>query len=292
MCANSTVVLERLTEPLDEAPADEGGGEMMEGLDVDVSLVSDSQPPEAAEPSERAFDHPAMPSQAFRTVDAAPRNTRLDGTPAQRSAAMREVVALVGMELGRPPAGPPPTLAHWRHGIDQLFEEAAVVDVCRGQPESERDALGIGDEVALGAGSAAIGRVGAGLLAPLLAGTQALSTQARLQSMAPAQPKRSSRTRCSLVQTPAACQSRSRRQQVIPDPQPISWGSISQGMPLFSTKMMPFSAARFGISGRPPFGLGRSGGNSGSISIHNSSGTRGLAMPARTAPSYRRSRFC
>jgi hypothetical protein len=56
---NSTVVLERLTEPLDEAPADEGGGEM-EGLeDVDASLVSDSQPPEAAElliPTEVARD--------------------------------------------------------------------------------------------------------------------------------------------------------------------------------------------------------------------------------------------
>jgi hypothetical protein len=142
---------------------------MVEGLeDVDASLVSDSQPPEAAEPSERAFDDPAMPSQAFRTVDAAPRNTRLDGTPAQRSAAMLEVVALVGMELGRSPLRSADAMADWRHGIDQLFEEAAVVDVCRGQPESERDALGIGDEVALGACSAAIGRVGAGLLAPLI----------------------------------------------------------------------------------------------------------------------------
>ena len=79
---------------------------------------------------------------------------------------------------------------------------------------------------------------------------------------------------------------------VIPDPQPISCGSISQGMPLFSTKMMPVSAARFGSGRRPPFGFGRSGGNSGSISIHNPSGTRGLAMPPRTPPSYRRSQFC
>src|SRR4051794_12057423 len=30
---NSTVVLERLTKPLDEAPADESGGEMVEGLE-------------------------------------------------------------------------------------------------------------------------------------------------------------------------------------------------------------------------------------------------------------------
>ena len=36
---------------------------------------------------------------------------------------------------------------------------------------------------------------------------------------------------CRRSQTPASCQSRSRRQQVMPVPQPISWGSISQGMP-------------------------------------------------------------
>jgi hypothetical protein len=101
---NPTVVLERLTEPLDEAPADEGGGEIVEGLeDVGASLVSDGQPPETTEPSERAFDYPAMPSQTFRTVDAAPRNTRLDGTPAQRCAALWEVVAFIGMKFGRSP---------------------------------------------------------------------------------------------------------------------------------------------------------------------------------------------
>ena len=206
--------------------------------------------------------------------------------------ALREIVALIGMDLGRSPARPSATLADWRHGIDHHLEPAAVVDVCRGEPHGKRDALGIGDQVALGAGSAAVGRVGAGLLAPLLAGTLALSTQARLQSMAPTRPKRSSRTQCSFPQTPAACQSRSRRQHVMPDPQPISCGSIAQGMPLFSTKMMPLSAARCGIGGRPPFGFGRSGGSSGSIRVHNSSDIRGLAMPPKTAHSSRRSGFC
>lgn len=259
--------------------------------DVDASLVSDSQSPEAAEPSERALYYPAIPSQAFRTVDAAPGNTRLDGTPAQRPSALREVVALVGMELGRSPARPSPTLADWRHGIDQFFEEAAVVDVCRAEADGERDALGVGNQVTLGPGAPAIGGIGAGLLAPLLAGTLALSTQARLQSIAPARPRRSSRTRWSLSQTPAACQSRNRRQHVIPEPQPISCGSISQGMPLLSTNRMPVSAARCGIGGRPPFGFGRSGGSSGSIRVHNSLGTRGWAMPPRTARLYHRSRF-
>ena len=278
---------------MDEAPGDESGREMVEGFeDVEASLVADRQPAEAAEPGERALDHPTMPSQTLRAIDTAPGDPRLDGAPAQRPSALREIIALIGMQLGRSPLRPADTMADRRHGIDQLFEKAAVVNVCRGEADGEREAPGIGNEVAFGPGAAAIGRVGAGLLAPLLAGIEALSTQARLQSMAPARPKRSSRTRWSRSHTPASCQSRSRRQHVMPDPQPISCGSISQGKPLFSTNRMPVSAARCGIGGRPPFGFGRSSGNSGSIKVHNSSATRGLAMPSRTARSHRRSRFC
>jgi hypothetical protein len=86
----------------------------------------------------------------------------------------------------------------------------------------------------------------------------------------------------SRCQTSALFQSRSRRQQVIPDPQPISRGRYSQGMPVFSTKMIPVSAARSGTRGRPPFGFGGSRGISGSTSAHSSSLTSCLAMPARS----------
>ena len=49
--------LERLTEPLDEAPADEAGGEMMESLeDVSAAFVPDDETAEAAEPSQGAFE--------------------------------------------------------------------------------------------------------------------------------------------------------------------------------------------------------------------------------------------
>ncbi len=47
--------------------------------------------------------------------------------------------------------------------------------------------------------------------------------------------------RLSLLQAPP--------EQVMPEPQPISWGSISQGMPLFSTNRMPVRAARSSMRG-------------------------------------------
>jgi hypothetical protein len=119
--------------------------------DVGAALVADSQAAETAEPSQSAFDDPAMPSQTLATLDAAPGDPRLDGAPAARSSALREIVALIGVQLGRSPAGPSPALAHRRHSIDQLFEEAAVVDIGRGESDGERDTPGVGDEVALAA---------------------------------------------------------------------------------------------------------------------------------------------
>src|SRR4051794_1141864 len=158
-----------------------------------------------------------MASQARAAVDAAPGNPIADPPLAQGTPAPRLVIGLVGVELVRAPAGPAAALADRRHGVDQLVEEAAVVDICCGDPQGERNAVGVGDDVALGPGPAAVGRIGAGFLAPLFAGTDALSTQARLQSIAWAPPRRSSRTRCNRFQTPATCQSCSRRQHVIPD---------------------------------------------------------------------------
>jgi hypothetical protein len=83
--------------------------------------------------------------------------------------------------------------------------------------------------------------------------------------------------------TGLSSQSRNLRQHVLPDPQPISFGSISQGMPLLRTKMMPASAALSSMRGLPPFGFGGSGGKRGSIASHNSSDTSSFPIPPSVA---------
>jgi hypothetical protein len=110
-----------------------------------------------------------------------------------------------------------------------------------------------------------------------LARTDALSSEARLQSRRSAPRSRSSRARWSARQTPAPCHSTSRRQQVLPL-QPISAGTSRHWMPVRSTKRMPASATRSGTRGLPPFGLRGSGGNSGRIAAQRSSGTRSAAI--------------
>ena len=152
--------------------------------DVGAPFVADGDAAEAGEPSERTLDHPSVSAKTLAALDATPGDPRNDRSLAQRLPAVCKVVALVGVQLGRAAPGPARTLADRRHGIDQRLQQLAVVPVGWRDPQGERDAVSIDEDVALGARLAAIRRVRAGLLTPLFAGTLALSTAARSQLMA------------------------------------------------------------------------------------------------------------
>jgi len=171
----------------------------------------------------------------------------------------------VGMQLlGTPPRSAPTRTLNGLYSVDEFFEDHPVVDVCCAEHYRQWDAPSVRNKVALRALLSFICRIRSGFWAPLLAGMEAESSEARSHSIWSASPRRSRRTRLSLSHTPASCHSLRRRQQLMPDPQPISFGSISQGIPLFSTKTMPVRAARSSMRGLPPWGFGGSGGRSGS----------------------------
>src|SRR4051794_11307875 len=142
---------------------------MVEGLeDVGASLIADGEAAEPAEPSQGAFDDPAMAPQTLAAVDAASGDPIANASPAQVPMTARHIISLISVELVGLLARPAAALAHRRYGIDQLVKEAAVVDVFRGDPQGERDALGVGNNVAFAPGPATIGRIGFSLLAPLI----------------------------------------------------------------------------------------------------------------------------
>jgi hypothetical protein len=116
---------------------------------------------------------------------------------------------------------------------------------------------------------------------PHTARTEQLSTMARDQSMSPSRASQLRSAKCIRSQMPSCCQSHTRRQQVIPDPQPSSLGSICQGIPLRKTNRIPVRQARSGTRGRPPFGRGGGTGKSGSIRFHNASGSSTAAITRR-----------
>jgi hypothetical protein len=137
--------------------------------------------------------------------------------------------------------------------------------------------VAVNDHMMLGAQFSAVRGVFAGLLAPLLAGACAESTDARDQSIAPARWSRSSRhwwTRC---QTPVRCQSRRRFQQVIPL-HPSSCGRSSQGIPVRRTNTIPVNATRSGVRGRPRSDRRTGCGSSGSMTAQSSSSMSFRAM--------------
>jgi len=247
-------------------------------MDVGASFVADGQPAEAMEPGQGALHHPTVSTQALAGVDALAGDAHPDVASGQRLAAAGDVRGLIGMQFGGPLASLSGRGLGRRDGVEQVLKDNRVVAVGPRQERGQRDSGALDHKMALRARFAPIRRIRPREVAPLLPGILAESKEARLQSRRSASPSRSKSIWCSRSQTPASCQSRSRRQQVTPEPHPNSWGSISHGMPLFSTKMMPVKAARSETRGRPPLGLGGSGGSSGATRAHNSSLTKGF-MP-------------
>lgn len=266
-------------------PANEAGGEINKAAMCIVSfLTPDSESSEAVVPGVGPLDLPAIAAKAIPGLDAFPRDPRRDASDAQELPAEVVVIALVGVDLPRLLPGPAALSLQGRNEVDRVFQQLAVGDIGAGLDHAEGNTVpGFHRYAALRALLAPVRRVRPNRLAPFFvacgAGTLWVSTATRDQSISPAWCNLVKSKWCILRQTPRACQSRSRLQQVMPEPQPISWGSISQGMPLFRTKMMPVRHARAGTRGRPPLGRSGSRGIIRFTSFHNSSDTNSFAIP-------------
>ena len=222
-----------------KAKAHQGAGQVEQPLEQVCSpLVAHPEPAAAKQPGECALNHPAIPAQPLGGVDPPSSDARSDATGTQSKAESRRVIRLVSVQLGRALAGTA-RLTAWTDDrwdrVDQRGQVGCVVGVGSRETDSQGDAIVIHREVVLGARLAAIGRVGAGLLTPLFARTLRESTLDRDQSMAASSPNQLRRVSCRRCQTPAACQSRSRRQQVVPLPQPSSLGNSRHGHPVRRT---------------------------------------------------------
>ncbi len=261
-------------------------------MNVSSLLVSNPQPAVGKEPGECGFDYPSVLAQATAVFGVALGNEWFDASRSQRPADLfLGVVRSIGKEAFRTLARPTARTLDRLNRIDQSDRHHGIVDIRAGVFNGQRRAVAVRDQMALGAVLAAICRVRPGLRPPKSARVEQLSMIAVDQSISSAWPSSSSNARQMSSQTPAWCQSRRRRQQVIPDPQPISCGKYSHGMPVLSTKMMPVRHARSGIAGRPPSGRGGRGGMNGSIRSQSSSMSSGLAI-TRSSMTYAACRPC
>jgi hypothetical protein len=190
-------------------------------MDIGPPLIPHAQATEAVKPGPGALDVPAVPAQPLARLDASARDSAADVVRPAVPPAVRLVVAFVRVHLRRPPAGParaPGGPPQRRDRLEHPLEDHRGVDVGGGEERREREPLGIDHQMALRARLAAIRWIRPGRLAPLFAGTEVESITARDQSIWSASLRRWSSVRSSRRQTPAACQSRKRRQQVLPLP--------------------------------------------------------------------------
>ena len=232
-------------------------------------------------PTVRALDYPAEDAQPAAVFRVALGQHRSNVAPSQALPVRLRIIRPVTLNPPRPPSSAAPG-TYVGDRIDQRDQLRYVVGIGARERSCQRNAVGVGQHMMLGAGFAAIRGIWAGLRPPKTARTDVLSTTARDQSSCEASSNFWRSTRCIFAHTPASCQSRSRRQHVIPDPHPSSLGRNSQGMPVLRTNRMPVRTWRLPKGFRPGFRRRRffGGGSNGSISFHNSSSRIGRAMAA------------
>lgn len=250
-------------------------------MNILSALVANPKPAELGSPGMGPLDYPTMPPEAVFGLDPFACDAGADTAFPARTAAPGVVVTLISVQLVRTKSWPASWSGNGRNAIQQIVQNFGIVNVGGCQEHSQRNTFSIDEKMVFRARFAFVRRVGPSLFGPFFAATVAESTAARLQSISPARPNFSKNTRCRRCQTPAVCHSLSRRQQVIPLPQPISLGSISQGMPLRRTNRIPVRAARSDTRGRPPFGRGFSEGNKGAICSHSLSSRIGRILRPR-----------
>jgi hypothetical protein len=160
---------------------------------------------------------------------------------------------------------------------------------CRsGEPRAARPARRRSDDPLLPRLARSVG-FGSVWSPPYTARMEQPSTTASDQSVWSPRASQSGGTKWIRSQTPVHCQSRRRRQHVIPDPHPNSCGSMCQGIPLRRANTMPVRA-RCETRGRSPLRrLGGIGKNSSTRS-HDGSGSSAAVIPVHTT-SPKRIRF-
>ena len=218
-------------------------------MNIITTFITNSQSAKLVQPRKRSLDHPAEDAQSAAVFCSAFGENCIYAQFSQCISMRLAVVCPIALHTLRTF----PRMAHLasyrRNRINQRHKLGNVMAVGACQFHRERDAACIGDDVMFRPQLPSIRRIRAGFRPPKTARTDDESTTAREKSILSAPRSLLSKTRYILSQTPGFCQSRSRRQQVMP--LPISLGRYSQGMPVLSTNRMPVIAVLSGVGFRP-----------------------------------------
>ncbi len=249
-------------------------------MDIVPPFVADAETSELMQPGNGALDHPAKDAQATAMRGAATGQDGGDPLRAQLAAVRLRIVGAIALDRLRPLPGAAHLAVDGRNGLHERDELGDVVPIGLRQSDGQGNAAAIRNEVVLAPQLPSIRRIRTRFFPPRRARMEEESTIARDQSSWSVAWSWASNTRWSFRQTPVRCHWWSRRQQVIPDPQPNSVGRYSHGIPVLSTNRIPVKTCRLSSGLRPGYRRRRrlGGGRSGLIWLHNRSSTRIFAM--------------
>lgn len=253
-------------------------------VDVVAFFITDAKASVLMQPGKTAFNYPAVHPQAASVLGSALGKQRYNPFSAKLPTMRFAVIGPISQCTIRTFNWPANFTCDWRYAIDQWYQLCDIVTVGASQFYRKRDAISIGYQMVFRALFAAIRGVWTGFCPPKTARTELESTTARQKSILSACRSLLNNIWWILFHTPAFCQSRRQRQQVIPEPQPICAGKSSQAMPVLSTKRIPVSAAWSGMGFLPGYrNLRFFFGTNGSMIFHNWSSSIGFAMSSLLA---------
>jgi hypothetical protein len=259
-------------------------------VNVGTLLIADAQPAELVQPGKGPFHNPSPSSKAAAVFNVAYCEQRHDASITQTLPDCFRVITTVLNHAIRSVARTPAHALQWWNGINECKGKLRVVKIRPSQLNCQRNAVTVADQMTLAAGLCPIGRIGTGLLPPKTALIELPSTTARDQSILSERASQSRIAKWINCQIPTSCQSRKRRQHVMAEPHPSSCGSISQGMPVRNTNMMPARHARSGKRGLPPLAFAFGLGMKDSTILQNSSGKAATGIGKPPTPSIYRAR--
>ena len=112
-------------------------------MDVLAPLIADGEPAVFREPAQCTLHYPPMPPQLLCALNSLSCYPAFDGTLSQSFFALFVIVGFVGVKLlGTPPRSATGSLDGF-YGVDELFENHRVVDVCRARHHTQRDASSV-----------------------------------------------------------------------------------------------------------------------------------------------------
>jgi len=204
-------------------------------------------------PRKAAFYHPPIYPKTTAIANSSPGKLRCNSPLAEFFAMWFAVITTIAKDTVRTLKRSANLTSNWWNTINQRQQLCDIMAVGAGQLYRQRDTVGIRYQMVLRAFFAAICGIWACFRPPKTARTEAESTTAREKSICSACRNLLSRALWILSHTPLFCQSRRRRQQVMPELQPISMGRSSHAMPVLSTKRIPVRTSLSGTGLRPGY---------------------------------------